>query len=492
MGSITDYVRTEERSFAELPLNEVDALIFGTLIYEDVARICPTLALDESEPQSADGSFASRIRAFEPEHPLIWLRALWRPTMESISIADANQKLHQSPATTEDDKPHEPQVASVLDPSLTHALFRTCAESPRFADVRLGAVVEHVNSGEQTQFAAATFQLPDGRSRRNPTRKGTLVISFRGTDDSFIGWKEDFSMSFQYPVPAQRAASAYLDTAARLWAGPIILTGHSKGGNLAVYAAMNADAKVQRRIQHVYSLDGPGFPQEIVTSPAYRAIQPKVTKIVPSSSIVGMIFETPEPCRVVASDSDGIMQHSSHTWLVDGDQFVTEPDLSSSSQLFNERLNQWVVSLTPEQRERAVDALFRVLHANGATRLSDLMGNLPAAIPSMLGVYVGLTPEDRRHLTEALAILFRASTAKRKTAATTGASAAESATSPAAAPSDVPATESAPEPAPATDAISFAVGDKSNATTAAHASQHGSQDPAPAAPDSPNSTSSAA
>ena len=164
---------------------------------------------------------------------------------------------------------------------------------------------------------------------------------------------------------------------------------------------------MRKRIQHVYSLDGPGFPPEIVTSPAYRTIQPKVTKIVPSSSIVGMIFETPEPCRVVSSDSDGIMQHSAFTWLLDGDQFITEPDLSSSSQLFNEELNHWIATLTPEQRERAVDALFTVLHANGATSFSEVMSNFPASIPAMLGAYVGLTPADRRHLVEALAILFK-------------------------------------------------------------------------------------
>ena len=151
-----------------------------------------------------------------------------------------------------------------------------------------------------------------------------------------------------------------------------------------------------------------------MTSPAYRTIQPKVTKIVPSSSIVGMIFETPEPCRVVSSDSDGIMQHSAFTWLLDGDQFITEPDLSSSSQLFNEELNHWIATLTPEQRERAVDALFTVLHANGATSFSEVMSNFPASIPAMLGAYVGLTPADRRHLVEALAILFKTSTAKRR------------------------------------------------------------------------------
>lgn len=134
-------------------------------------------------------------------------------------------------------------MVSVVNPDLTHDLFQAAGENPRYANVRLGAVVEHINQGEQTQFAAATFQLPDGHKRRKPTYKGTLVISFRGTDDSLIGWKEDFNMAFQYPVPAQRSASAYLDMVARLWEGPIILVGHSKGGNLAIYAAMNADPR---------------------------------------------------------------------------------------------------------------------------------------------------------------------------------------------------------------------------------------------------------
>lgn len=447
MSDIIDYVHTEERPFTELAFNEVDALIIATLIYEDVASISPTLMLDETQPQQSGRSFASRLRAFEPKHPLMWLKNLWHPALESVSLAEANEELHHSLGTPDGDKSHEPQVISVIDPHLTHTLFQACAESSRFRDIQLGAVVEHVNRGEQTQFAAATFQLPDGRNRRNPTHKGTLVISFRGTDDSLIGWKEDFNMTFQYPVPAQRAASAYLDTVARLWAGPIILVGHSKGGNLAIYAAMNAEANVQRRIQHVYSLDSPGFPSYVVASPAYLAIQPKVTKIVPSSSIVGMIFDTPEPCRVVASDSEGIMQHSAYTWQVDGDAFVTEPDVSSSSQLFNEELNQWITNLTTEQRERAVDALFTVLHATGASSFSEMMSKFPASIPSMLGAFVGLTPEDRRHLTSALMILFRASMTKSKRTATAQTPASPSPTSTAQTPaSQTPAADSAPAP----------------------------------------------
>ena len=45
MTGIIDYARTELRPFSELPFNEIDALIIATLIYEDVANICPTLML---------------------------------------------------------------------------------------------------------------------------------------------------------------------------------------------------------------------------------------------------------------------------------------------------------------------------------------------------------------------------------------------------------------------------------------------------------------
>ncbi|PLS29068.1 DUF2974 domain-containing protein [Bifidobacterium parmae] len=472
MGNVFDYVAVERRPLTDpdAPFNEVDALVFASLSYEDVARLSPTLALDETKGAGSGkrgglgGSFAARLRAFEPRHPWLWIKGLVREPFESVTLAEAEQALRReldggsgdgdtgtggdadgaagrvrddvtgdgdgnsnsngngehtpdTPAPADTGKP-DVQMVGLTDPNETHDFFAAVAASPRFAATRLGAVVEHVNPGEQTQFAAMTFRLPDGRDWRgrprvkDPTRRGTLVIAFRGTDDSLIGWKEDFNMAFQYPVPAQRAASAYLDMVARLWRGDIVLTGHSKGGNLAVYAAMNADDEVRRRIRHVYSLDGPGFPPNVVTSRQYLDIQPQVTKIVPSSSIVGQIFETPEPCRVVTSDSDGIMQHFSFSWQVEGDRFVTEPDLASSSQLFNQSLNAWMAGLTIEQRERAVDALFAVLHANGATTFSEVMAGFPASIPAMIASMLGLPAQDRRHLLEAVAILVRATMAR--------------------------------------------------------------------------------
>lgn len=455
MGNVFDYVNDERRPLTDpdAPFNEVDALVFASLAYEDVARLSPTLALDETTVRNGHnerggrttrgGSFAARLRAFEPRHPWLWIKGLVREPFESVTLVEAERTLHHELTDTSNDDDSKPdvQMVGLTDPNETHDFFAAVAASPRFAATRLGAVVEHMNPGEQTQFAAMTFRLPDGGNHRgwlsrhlgrhldgpeggvtrgtDPTRGGTLVIAFRGTDDSLIGWKEDFNMAFQYPVPAQRAASAYLDMVARLWRGPIVLTGHSKGGNLAVYAAMNADEEVRRRIRHVYSLDGPGFPSNVVTSRQYLDIQPKMTKIVPSSSIVGQIFETPEPCRVVTSDSDGIMQHFSFSWQVESDHFVTEPDLASSSQLFNQSLNAWMVGLTVEQRERAVDALFAVLHANGATTFSEVMAGFPGSLPAMIASMLGLPAQDRRHLLEAVGILVRATMARGRRGAKT-------------------------------------------------------------------------
>lgn len=157
-------------------------------------------------------------------------------------------------------------MVSVVNLDLTRC-SGAAGENPATPNARSRArVVEHINQGEQTQFAAATFNCPTATSAEKPTYKGTLVISFRGTDDSLIGWKEDFNMAFQYPVPAQRSASAYW-----IWwrdCGRVRLF-WSAIPREAIWrhAAMNADPKVRKRIQHVYSLDGPGFPPEIVTSP---------------------------------------------------------------------------------------------------------------------------------------------------------------------------------------------------------------------------------
>ena len=286
---------------------------------------------------------------------------------------------------------------------MTHDFYHAVAANPRFSDIEMGAFLEQFDDGEQTQFAAVTYRLPSG----------TLVVAFRGTDDSLVGWKEDFNMAFQYPVPAQVTAADYLARVAALWQDvPIVLTGHSKGGNLAVYAAMNAEDDVKDRIERIYSLDGPGFPEAVVNSFEYASVSDRIVKIVPDSSVVGMVLETPERCIVVKSDVEGIMQHFVFSWQMHGGEFDKVEDVASSSVTFNKALNKWLANLSKEQRERAVDALFAVLEASGAGSISAMMAAGPKVIPEMLGTYVGLSGEDRRNLNQALAIMLQAALAR--------------------------------------------------------------------------------
>lgn len=399
MGNIIDYAREEQRSFEELPFNEVDALILAQLAYEDIPRLVP--ALDDE--RNMYGTFRGRIRHFPMgRHNLRQsAKALLRAPFSAITLKQMDEVLHGGADSA---CQHQVHAVNFTDPAIMHSFVRTVAANPRFSGLRVGAFAERFDTDEQTQTAALTFLLPDG----------TLVLSFRGTDDSLVGWKEDFNMAFQYPVPAQRMAADYICAVAKLWPGDMILTGHSKGGNSAVYAAMNAPAKIRKRIAAVYSLDGPGFPEHVVTSEPYLSTVSKVHKIVPDSSIIGMVLETPEPCVVVKADCEGLMQHFAFAWQVDGDAFVRVDDIAPSSHEFNSSFNRWMTGLSCEEREHAVDALFQVIHASGATTFSGLIASMPLSLPSMIGAIVGLTPDERKHLMEAMRMLAAAATARNR------------------------------------------------------------------------------
>ena len=399
MGNIIDYAREEQRSFEELPFNEVDALILAQLAYEDIPRLVPAL----NDERNMYGTFRGRMHHFPMDrHNLRQsAKALLRAPFSAITLKQMDEVLHGGADSA---CQHQVHAVNFTDPAIMHSFVRTVAANPRFSGLRVGAFAERFDTDEQTQTAALTFLLPDG----------TLVLSFRGTDDSLVGWKEDFNMAFQYPVPAQRMAAYYICTVAKLWPGDMILTGHSKGGNSAVYAAMNAPAKIRKRIAAVYSLDGPGFPEHVVTSEPYLSTVSKVHKIVPDSSIIGMVLETPEPCVVVKADCEGLMQHFAFAWQVDGDAFVRVDDIAPSSHEFNSSFNRWMTGLSREEREHAVDALFQVIHASGATTFSGLIASMPLSLPSMIGAIVGLTPDERKHLMEAMRMLAAAATARNR------------------------------------------------------------------------------
>lgn len=267
----------------------------------------------------------------------------------------------------------EEMFADLWDPQGNKELMFALAASPRFRDVRLCGYVERLDKEKEEQFAAVTFKIAPDLS----------YIAFRGTDATLVGWKEDFNMAFQCPVPSQEAAVCYLKAATEKCPGRILVGGHSKGGNLSVYSAVKCGPDVQKRIQRIYSHDGPGFQKHILESEDFLRIRPKVEKTLPQSSLVGMLLENQEDFLVVKSSSVSLLQHDPFSWIVREGQFDILSDLTAGAKFRDVTLNEWIYQLPREERERFVDALFEVIGANDIEKVAEFgeewQKNIPAA-----------------------------------------------------------------------------------------------------------------
>ena len=391
MATIIDYVAQETRDFSEYPFHVADALVYAILSYDKIPQEVPQL----SSLLECFGSISSKLRNFNLKHPSRSLAALWRTPFPGPTLREVEERLHEYELT----HPYWEHHSGFSDDDETpHRFYRSIKRNPRFAVTRMSAAEERFDISQQTQYAAETFQLPDG----------TLLVAFRGTDDSFTGWREDFNMAFTYPVPAQKQAADYLEKVGRLWPNArIMLTGHSKGGNIAIYAAMNARDQIKDRIERIYAFDSPGFNQDVVSSYEYGTIVDRITKLVPEFSIIGMLLQSSprEHMIVVKSNADGLMQHSCYTWLMDGDRFDTVPALSESSRDFRGALNTWLNGMTQRQREHGVEALFRVLSSGGHSTITQLRTDGMKALPGLFSSYVGLDSEDRHYINQAIMLL---------------------------------------------------------------------------------------
>lgn len=250
------------------------------------------------------------------------------------------------------------------------ALACQCAGSVRMADIMLRDYVNEVDPAREIQFSAVTADLPDGR----------CYVAFRGTDSSLVGWREDFSLSFE-TVPAQTAATAYLENAAK--AGRrLILGGHSKGGHLSLYAAAHASPATQALIDWVYTFDGPGLDDVTFASAGYANIRDRVRSFIPQSSIVGLLLTHHEDYTVVHSNAVSILQHDAFTWQLVGKRFVEMEQVDKASQVVDQTVHQWLRQLSPDDRRLFVNTLFDLLESGKATELSfkDLAGDLPAIL----------------------------------------------------------------------------------------------------------------
>ena len=275
-------------------------------------------------------------------------------------------------------------------------LMRAAAETARFRDVSLFAFESLHDETQQMQFAAVSFLLPDG----------SVYVAYRGTDMTIVGWQEDFNMSFLSAVPAQLKATEYAEAVARACPRrPLRIGGHSKGGNLSVYAAVKALAAVQDRIVRVYNNDGPGFAKPLVGTPEHTRVADRILTVVPQSSVVGQLLEHEQNVEIVRSDAEGMLQHDGFSWQVVGDHFIHLDGFSREGKVIDETLESWEGSLSPKQREAFADALYTVLTASGAKTLSDLNGDKLKSAVTMLKTYSNLDRETRQLLSGSLRAL---------------------------------------------------------------------------------------
>ena len=271
--------------------------------------------------------------------------------------------------------------------------FEAMAAGERFRGCRVHHDIALTDAEIGMQFSALCLDLPDG----------TTCVAFRGTDNTLIGWREDFDMAYTTRVPAQEAAILYLGRAAALSKRPIRLVGHSKGGNLAVYAAAYAKKSVQNRIESIWSYDGPGMNRETSQTEEYLRIKDRIRSFVPQTSIIGMLMDYYEPYTVVRSTASGISQHDPMSWQVYGPRFETLPAIDQTAVVTRDTLHEWLRNSTPEQRAAFVDALFSMAESTKATKMSELTGEKLKTLLTMVGSRKEVDPETRRVFTRLMA-----------------------------------------------------------------------------------------
>ncbi|MGM9550074.1 MAG: DUF2974 domain-containing protein [Faecousia sp.] len=339
MANIFDYLKWRgDLSFTQDPPNPVDALIFSALSYI---------------PYTGRAADASDIP--------IPLREV---AEDFLALED-----------------YESRVRSKYDPEL----LRAAACTVRFGTCKVVFYRDQFIPEQETQFAAVTFLLPDD----------SAFAAFRGTDRSLVGWKEDFNMTFQQAIPAQLLAQEYVREVAAEYVMPLRLCGHSKGGNLAVFAAARSSPMVQQQILEVYNNDGPGFTDYLMGDPGYQNMVPRIKTYVPQSSVIGMLLEHEESYTIIKSNQVSLLQHDLYSWEVMGADFVPMEAITADSQFLNQTIKAWIAAMDTQERNRLVDAMFGLLGTGGIEKALDIFH------PRNIRTYIktlGNDPDTRRIL----------------------------------------------------------------------------------------------
>ena len=261
-------------------------------------------------------------------------------------------------------------------------LVKTCASSKRFGSLYISSFTDIYIEEESVQFSAMTFSS-------NPDAKGLGFVAFRGTDSTIAGWKEDFMTSFTL-TSSQSMAEEYVRARLETF-DSLIVGGHSKGGNLAVYAVAVLPDELFDRIEHVYTNDGPGFCHEVLKEDLIKRVNPKATRIIPQFSVVGSVFAPAiDDSYIVKSDKQMAEQHELCSWGIDhGDLLIADEGIDPLADRINSGIDKWIFSVTKEERARFINAFFDSMSEEGTQTIEEFTAQGTRGWERILKVVLG-------------------------------------------------------------------------------------------------------
>ncbi len=276
-------------------------------------------------------------------------------------------------------------------------LFPAMGESKRFGEMKVTRYVNKINIEQEKQFSAITIIMPDD----------TIYISYRGTDNTVIGWKEDLNMTFKSHIPSQIDAVTYLEEIAEEYPNKLRIGGHSKGGNLAVYTAVFTNQDIKNRIINIYNNDGPGFNDEIIETKEYKEMIEKVNTYIPQASIFGRLLNHEEKYTVVKSTQRGVMQHDLYSWQLLGNEFICLKEVTNGSKFIDKSIKDWLEQIDMDKREQVIDIIFQVINTTNAETLSEIKSHWFSNAKILLSSYKLVEPENKKMILETLSALFK-------------------------------------------------------------------------------------
>ena len=355
MKNMLDYIKEFGHvSFEERAFSEIDALVLTELEYLPLEKVVP------SDENGENFVTVKEIAEYMQEH--------------KQELFDENPMM-----ITEE----------------RHEVSQVIADAPRFQSLKFFGVVSEWDKDTTKQFAAVTVEV----------EPSVRLVVFRGTDETLIGWKEDFLMTYSPLVAAQTDAKEYLAKQASLWGGDLMISGHSKGGNLAIYAAATQEEDVQLRIVDIFCFDSPGLYRSVLETKGYQNIVPLAMRYIPQDSLVGLMLESEVPYVIVKSNATGAMQHSAMTWEIEDGQFIKMEKLTKNSQLNDQTFKKWTESVSDEELELFWNVFFELLFSVGIDTVNDLYGQFMHYVQEFLKA-AGDMDEEKRELLTRIALLL--------------------------------------------------------------------------------------